>query len=1214
MLKLLISFVTSRLMWGFVGISAICFIIWAIGPLIAIGDSRPLESEQNRLISIIVIYLVWGLSNLLPRLYNAWINRKLMGSLSNTEQAGESDRKRLPDEEQVLAERFDEASHLLRKAHFNRDGGRAPFWAQRFSRQYLYQLPWYVIIGAPGAGKTTALANSGLQFPLADRFGKTALRGIGGTRNCDWWFTNEAVLLDTAGRYTTQESQQAHDASEWQKFVNLLRKYRGRQPINGVIITISISDLLTQTPQEAQQQALNLRQRLMELHEQLGIRFPVYVLVTKADLLKGFRPWFSRLDKVQREQIWGFTFPWEQAKLADFDLIGAFTQEYALLQQRLDAGMADTLIMESDAQARAESYLFPQEFAALRPLLTDYLSTVFARSNFETQFAPRGIYFTSGTQEGLPFDRVMGELSRALHLPRNGAERTKEEAGNGTSGAWNSIDKEAPIPAAKGQSFFLKDMLTNVVFQEAGLAGSNRWWELRNRAVLWSGYALLLALLVFVSLLWFTSYGNNKSYLREVQAKVPDVVAQSKQLQSRGEGDLFSLLPFLNSILSLPESSDFDLKHPPITRRMGLYRGVEVSDATESLYQKSLKQLLLPQVAQLITNWLRNDNGSDADYSYEALKAYQMLYQPQHYDGKFLHAWVMLNVRRNLPQNITHSQLRQLERHLAQLLETQIQASPYAKDDALVKREQALINKMPLSGRVYGRLRRLLLQDESLKPVSLADMGGPQSELVFTRKSGKPIGEGIPGLYTPAGYWEHFDKNINTVTAALHKDDIWVLGRASVDEDKPQTDKAVRQLYMNDFMRQWDALLSDIELSSSADLSQRINSARLLSSSSSPLRKLVINLSRYLVLEPLPTDDDKPSASEQVNNATRTLEALFRTQRPTHAAALQEQTPEQRVTEHYAPIIELAQPLEQGGKTIAFDDFIKQLDELYRYLTAVQDAANSGMPPPSGEAISRLQASAGRLPGSLQNMFTHMAVGASSDAQRRDMENVRKRINVEVGTFCRQAIAGRYPLSRRGRSEVTPDDLARMFAPGTGLMDAFFRDNLAMKVDTTRSSWRFMPGIDGKSLPGGEALLRPFQQAQSIRDAFFANGANTPSFRVTIRTVRMDNDILNLTLDVDGQVLRYSHGPQAVQLMSWPGSGSTRQVRMQLGLVDGTTSTLVTNGAWALNRFFDRAALSAGSNSLSRQATFNVDGHLVTLEFTPNSIRNPFQLPGFSCP
>ncbi len=145
------------------------------------------------------------------------------------------------------------------------------------------------LLARRGSGKTTALANSGLQFPLADRFGKTALRGIGGTRNCDWWFTNEAVLLDTAGRYTTQESEQVQDAGEWLEFINLLRKYRRRQPINGVIITISISDLLSQSAEASRQQAVNLRQRLSELHEQLGIRFPVYVMVTKADLLKGFR-------------------------------------------------------------------------------------------------------------------------------------------------------------------------------------------------------------------------------------------------------------------------------------------------------------------------------------------------------------------------------------------------------------------------------------------------------------------------------------------------------------------------------------------------------------------------------------------------------------------------------------------------------------------------------------------------------------------------------------------------------------------------------------------------------------------------------------------------------------------------------------------------------------------------------------------------------------
>lgn len=1206
MLTLLLSILTNRLLWGFLGATAIAAVIWMIGPLLSIVDTRPLESEQNRIISMAVVYLLWAQSHIVPRLYNAWLNRKLMDNLQEKSEPapGSDPQHRLNSEDQILADRFDEAAQMLKKAHFNKAGNGHAQWTQRFSTQYLYQLPWYLIIGASGSGKTTALANSGLQFPLADRFGKTALRGIGGTRNCDWWFTNDAVLLDTAGRYTTQESEQAQDAGEWLKFVDLLRKYRRRQPINGVVITISISDLLSQSTEASRQQAVNLRQRLSELREQLGIRFPVYVLVTKADLLKGFRAWFADYDKAQRDQIWGFTFPWEQAKLADFDLMGRFAQEFSLLQQRLDAGLPETMLKEHDAKTRAEAWLFPQEFAALRPLLADYLSTVFARSNFETEFSPRGIYFASGTQEGLPFDRVMGELNRSLSLP---------EANDGDR--WDSVSKEAPIPGGKGQSYFIKNLLQDVIFQEAGIAGQNRWWALRSRALIWSGYAVLTALLVILCGLWLISYGKNKTYLQEVEAKVPPLEQQSKALQQPSQRDMFTMLPLLNGLVALPQSDAFDVNDPPITRRMGLYRGYDVSDASQTLYQKALQQMLLPDVATRITTWLRNDNGSDVEYSYEALKAYQMLYQPKQYDGKFLLSWVMLNVQRNLPQNITQAQLRQLEAHLTQLLEPQIQSSPYAKDDALIARERALINQQPLSTRVYGRLKRLLEHDENLKPVSLATLGGPQSELVFSRKSGKSASEGVAGLYTPDGYWNVFSQQIDSVTSALHDDDAWVLGATTVPEDKQQTDSAVRQLYMRDFIANWDRFIADIQLNNSADLSSRINTARLLSASNSPLRRLVGNLSQVLTLTRAEPDASKDAQEEQGNRATRTLEALFRNE-DTHAAqgAALSQTPEQLVTEHYAPLIELAQPIDKGSKTIVFDDFLKQVDELYRYLTAVQDAANSGMQPPGGDAISRLQASAGRLPGGLKTMFSNMAVGASSDTQRRDLDNVRKRINVEVGGFCRQAVAGRYPLVRNASSEVTPDDLARMFAPGTGMMDVFFRDNLTNKVDTTQANWRFMPGIDGKTLPGSEGVLRPFQQAQSIRDAFFANGATTPSFKVTVRTISMDNRILNLTLDVDGQQLRYSHGPQAVQMMSWPGPGGTNQVRMQLGLADGTTSTLVTSGAWALNRFFDKARTAPGSSSLSRQATFNVDGHPVTLEFAPNSIRNPFQLPRFSCP
>src|SRR5690606_8416903 len=222
----------------------------------------------------------------------------------------------------VLSERFDEAITLLRNSRFEASENKAPL--ARFSKQYLYQLPWYVFIGAPGSGKTTALVNSGLNFPLADRFGKVALKGIGGTRNCDWWFTDEAVLLDTAGRYTTHESDPTGDEQEWKGFLNLLTKYRGRQPINGVMLTVSVADLLSATDTERVAHAAVLRRRLQELREELGIQFPVYVLVTKTDLLSGFEEYFATFSRQELDQIWGFTIPYEQAQKPDFKLMSAY--------------------------------------------------------------------------------------------------------------------------------------------------------------------------------------------------------------------------------------------------------------------------------------------------------------------------------------------------------------------------------------------------------------------------------------------------------------------------------------------------------------------------------------------------------------------------------------------------------------------------------------------------------------------------------------------------------------------------------------------------------------------------------------------------------------------------------------------------------------------------------------------------------------------------
>jgi len=196
------------------GVVLLALFIWFGGPLFAFGPYRPFASELVRIILIALVIVGMVVAKILKRVR---ANKKSDNLIAAVVKQSQTDTKQTAEAQQ-LRERFEEAVATLKQ--------------KRRSGHSLYDLPWYVIIGAPGSGKTTALVNSGLKFPIEQRSGKAALRGVGGTRNCDWWFTDQAVLLDTAGRYTTQDSDASADSAAWSEFLALLRKYRGRRPIN----------------------------------------------------------------------------------------------------------------------------------------------------------------------------------------------------------------------------------------------------------------------------------------------------------------------------------------------------------------------------------------------------------------------------------------------------------------------------------------------------------------------------------------------------------------------------------------------------------------------------------------------------------------------------------------------------------------------------------------------------------------------------------------------------------------------------------------------------------------------------------------------------------------------------------------------------------------------------------------------------------------------
>lgn len=1190
-----------------IGLVALALILWFVGPLVAIGTWQPFESVEVRVICIALIFGIWIVIRLLRWWRARQANAALLNQLAKDDgKAASPGEKPLGAEEVAeLRRRFDAAIKTLKKSRIQ--SGASGFFS-RFGRRYVYQMPWYMIIGAPGSGKTTALINSGIEFPLAKEFGKAAIRGVGGTRNCDWWFTNDAVLLDTAGRYTTQESNEALDHKEWTGFLSLLRRFRPRAPINGVLLTISVPDLLASDDNERERHAAAIRRRFSELDEILKTRFPIYVLVTKVDLLSGFNEYFARLSNEERAQVWGFTLPLEASEGTESDIGAAFRAEFGLLQKRVEDALPDVMQAELDVQQRALIYAFSQELTGLRELLNRFLDSLFAPSKFTARPMVRGVYLTSGTQEGTPFDRVLGAIQRKF-----GVEVSVQSA---------------TAAQGSGRSFFLRNLLQKVVFAEAHVVERNPARDRRRRIIQAVGVAACVLLLAGSLSAWFVSYSNNRNYLAAVTPRAEALATTVKATPNTTSDDLVTLLPILDEAHALPESDRFDIDAPPVSYRFGLYQGTRVKTAANAAYDRLLEDLLLPRVALRIGRLLREAPPDNLEALYGRLKAYLMLYDPEHYRANYLLAAVTADWQATEASNLPIEAQKSLLAHLQRLFEDRLRQSPFPIDEALVAEARARLGRYTQAQRLYSQIRTLAAEkvQGQLPDFTLDAAVGTDARLVFARNSGKSLNQGVPALFTRDGY-RAFSNLLQDRRLLLQLDETWVLGKTDrsaaakmtdVVDDRLVTD--IRRQYLEEYRQTWERFLSDLRLTTPTGLTASIALARILSAPDSPLTKMM----RVVAAETTLSETGKAgvAVTERAVEAAKEASSTALTRVFGSAAARRDsgandanragQIEKQLVDDYFDAWRRLAGSPQQAGGA---EQLKQMLGELYSTLVATESALRSGMPPPQSDAASKMRAEAARLPAPLRGMFEGLAATSSSQAAGVARSNIGAQLDATVGDFCRQAIAGRYPFVRASTRDVTPDDFARMFAPG-GLMDDFFQKNLQPYVDMSTNPWTFRKGIDGAPV-GSSASLLAFQRAAVIRDVFFRGGGRSPQFRIDAKPVEMDASITTFSLDADGTPLSYVHGPQAPRSIVWPGPAGRNQVRVQLTPQLSGGSGVTYEGAWALHRLFDRAQLTPTAAPEKFLATLNLDGRRIVLEVTTASVQNPFRLremEEFACP
>ncbi|MEM8690673.1 MAG: type VI secretion system membrane subunit TssM [Pseudomonadota bacterium] len=1187
----MIRFLTSGITITVVLSLILSALIWFFGAFLGFGDARPLDGALARGVTIAVLWLIALAIILLIVLRRAKQDKAIVQDIVAPPQAIEAD----PGDEAVQAELGDLRGKLklattkLRKS--------------RWGRSQLYDLPWYMIIGPPGAGKTTALINSGLDFPLADDLGQNAIGGVGGTRNCDWWFTDQAVIIDTAGRYTTQDSDADADNAAWLGFLGMLKKHRPRQPINGAMIAISLSDLSMQDETTQRNHANAIRRRLQELRSTLGVRFPVYVLFTKADLIAGFSEFFENMGREGREQVWGFTLPLDK-KGGEASPVASFDQEFAGLLERLNGQSLDRMEAETDPQRRSLIAGFPGQVASARQTARDFLTEVFKDSRFEQRQLLRGVYFTSGTQEGTPIDRLMMGMARTFGIGR-------QAIGSGRG---------------SGKSFFITDLFERVMFPEAGLVSADDKVERRYRWTMRGAVAAAIVATIGFGALWTRSYLGNQDLLAQSQTQILNYRAAAAEIPGSpiSDSDLPGVVPALNILRNMPGNPAITTEGPPAKLTWGLYQGEVIGTQSAQAYRASLNQQFLPRLILRLEEQMQA-NMDNANLLYEALKVYLMLGLEGPMNSDFVTEWMTLDWSISFPGDDRAGLQKDLGAHLDVLLRQPM--DKIELNGPLVEQVQGILSELPLAQRVYKGIINSPRATE-LPEWRLTDAGGGAVNRAFQRSSGKSLNEGIPGIYTYAGFNDVFLDEALGVASRIQRES-WVLGPRGEAEQSEATllrlSREVLELYYDDYVSEYDQLLADLDVVPLQSLSHAVEVTNILSNdrSSPMLRILKAIASETQLTEDRSTPANQAAegaaavggvaaqiAQQSLNSRKRLFVDALRKSAGASAGAEPEQ-PGAYVEERFSWLHQLVG--QNPDEPAPLDTFMATLTEVYQELNK---QSFSGQTATQGtSAIVQLREVAARLEGPMQRWAAQITSGSSGIAADGTRASINAAWQANVLPFCTQALSGRYPFDRRAKADVAMADFSRLFAPG-GLIDGFFNENLIKLVDVRAQPWAWKE-LNDTDLGMSPTALKQFQNAAAIRDAFFG-GAAAPLVNFQLTPEALDPNAKTVTLEIDGQTVEFNHRMSAPKptAVTWPGSVGVARVVFQPP--DGKSANAITrDGPWAWLRLLNAAELRKTNVSDRSRVIFRVGGRIAIYNMQSGSILNPFALKAlsdFKCP
>ena len=1074
----------------------------------------------------------------------------------------------------------------------------------RGGKTALYALPWYVIVGPPGAGKTTAIRHSGLDFPLDQAGTASAFRGTGGTRNCDWWFTNEAILLDTAGRYSTDTD----DQEEWFAFLDLLARNRPRKPINGLLVALSVADLATASEEQIAQIARRLRARIDEVTTRLKMLVPVYVVFTKTDLVAGFTEFWDDLRKSERGQTWGMAFAMNASSGAGgaggAEPRDLFEREFDLLVQTLHARTLRRFAGERHPATRRALSVFPVEFATLRANLASFVAQLFQKNAFQETPVLRGAFFTSGTQNARPMSRVLASMANAFGM------RIPGPAG----------------PAIEPRSYFLTDAFRRVIFPDQVIAGRTES-EKRRQLLVRLGVAGF-AVLVSASLVlpaFFTWVRN-----RELVRATTDVARALETATWSDSATLDRNAPRLDVAEGrLRELADWKENGAPVQLRWGMYTGNELYEGLRGVYAAAVSRAAIARAKADLEDRLRAmDSGpvrshENFNRDFDALKLYRMLGDPAHMDP----AWAAPRLVRQW-STTSHARVKgeedMLLPHVLRVFELQKsgEIAPYDLDATLVGRARSILAQVPQMERLYESLVR----DANTEVAAIRRetiFYGSVAPFVQSRK-----GVRVDGAYTKLG-WARVRSLLGQERTKLAAEQ-WVLGGETEAGAQGMVDK-LRDLYFERYRNAWRDFIGDLQVQDPGNAELALDELNALSEPEWPYLRLIRVLSDNVVLELDDPDDEKTLLEKATDKAKEILDGGA-------AAAL---TKKKRVVSPveraFKPILKfgVAADVKEGElpPPTGLSQYEALLAKVVGALTDLRDAESGTDPKKMSDVFQEAFRSTSALLSEQDGFTRPLLSPLLMNPITLAWSNVVHDAGAAAGASWEASVwqkwhdklEGKYPFAS-SPTDAGLEDFLDFFARGDGVLWSFYDESLKATLDRSGSS--FVPSRRFKSAIGytPEFLNVCLKRGEELTNVLFPPKTDHAAVTFDVNLHSVSSTIAEVTFEVDGVSHTYRNEPEQWLTVTWPGK-SPRGARLRVRGAGGLDEEIARPGDFGLFRMLDAADVKPGraggraDGVPTLVATWDLraarDGAVVNLDLRPSRNENPLgpgYFKGYGCP